>query len=212
VLNDKPNAKGEYTIFHSRRGGEETVHISRMVLYNPWSDQHLDTADGSMVAGYDIRRKDDVKQSDSAEPGDSEFRSGDDVHLKEFVIIAINPDNVHRVPFMVCKLYELGPLEEAVETDGVRYRSVKGRIYGNTNSDPTKIYRPGWIDKDNRPYFKAKPLHPSHQPYTTEVSHGDVSTYSVILAGFNLDYTTEKLPSNVLTALRQCPWIDWKEE
>jgi hypothetical protein len=32
-----------------------------------------------------------------------------------------------------------------------------------------------------------------------------------VLAGFDLDCTTEKLPAKVLAALKKCPWINWKE-
>jgi exodeoxyribonuclease III len=206
VVDGKANSKGEIKVFHSRRGSQEDIHKSRLVLYNPWSDQLLDTADGSMVPGYDIRSRAQQQQAPSEEV-DSKFayREGDDVKCGEFIIIAVDCDAVHKKPFLIAKIYELGHAdgEDAVTADGITYRSVKARIYGNTNDDPTKVHRPGWVDKSNRPYFRVKPEHPSHVPYTTVISHGDVTTYSVILAGFEIDEASEKIPSRVLEALEE---------
>ena len=80
VVDGKANSKGEIKVFHSRRGSQEDIHKSRLVLYNPWSDQLLDTADGSMVPGYDIRSRAQQQQAPSEEV-DSKFAysEGDDV-------------------------------------------------------------------------------------------------------------------------------------
>lgn len=205
-LEGKANSKGEIKVLHSRRGWQVDMQKSRLVLYNPWSYQLLDTADDSMVPGYDIRSRAQQQQAPSEEV-DSKFayREGDDVKCGEFIIIAVDCDAVHKKPFLIAKIYELGHAdgEDAVTADGITYRSVKARIYGNTNDDPTKVHRPGWVDKSNRPYFRVKPEHPSHVPYTTVISHGDITTYSVILAGFEIDEASEKIPSRVLEALEE---------
>ena len=44
---------------------------------------------------------------------------------------------------------------------------------------------------------------PTHVPYTTVISHGEICTYNVILAGFKLDETSEKIPSRIIEALRK---------
>ena len=92
------------------------------------------------------------------------------------------------------------------------FRPLVGQIYGNFNSSMHGVFRPGWVDpKDNRPYFRAKPSHPSHPKYTTTVSHGDITTYSIVLADFDLN-TADKLPGSVITALKESEWVQWEEE
>ena len=212
VTSDTRTSKGEMKVLHSRRGREEDVHISRLVLYNPWSDQFLDTADGSLVPGHDIRNN-RREEKEEAEESKMEYRWGDEVELGEFVIIQIAADDFHKVPFLIAKVYELGRLEDVGEEsihEGVKYRSLKARIYGNTKGDPANVIKPGWVDKNSRHYFSSKPTHYTHTPYTTVISHGPMSTYNIILAGFEKSETSEKIPGSVLETLRSYDFLDWE--
>ena len=208
------NEKGEWRIWHSRRGEAISVHVSRLVLYNPWSEEVLDTAEGSMVPGHDIRNG-ALRRDPHALEGEEqkvEFRDGDDVHVGELVAITVEKDEVHKIPIMIVKLSDLSE-ERTRCADSKEYRHLEGHIYGNTRSDIQGVFRPGWVDpKDNRPYFSVKPNHYTHPKYTSSVSHGAGSllTYSIVLAGFEFN-TADKLPNDVVTALKASPWVDWGE-
>ena len=91
----------------------------------------------------------------------------------------------------------------------MKYRDLEARIFDNTKGDPANIIKPGWVDKNNRPYFSSKPTHHTHVPYTTAISHGPITTYSVILAGFDKSETYEKIPAAVLETLRTYSFLDW---
>jgi hypothetical protein len=215
VVGSKANDKGEWEILHGRRGQKEWVHVTRMVLYNPWSEEILNTAEGSLVPGHDIRNG--AIQGDPYGPAQEEqpkvYRLGDDVHVGELVAVCINPDNVNKQPFMIVKLLELHEHLRARHAGSAEtYRPLVGHIYGNSSSIIHGVFRPGWVDPtDNRPYFRTKPSHQSHPPYTTTVSHGDVTTWSVILADFQLN-TADKLPANVVAALKDSEYLSWEED
>ena len=130
-------------------------------------------------------------------------------------IIQIEKDEIHKVPFLIAKVCWLGRLEDVVDEDihaGVKYRALEARIFGNTKGDPANIIKPGWVDKNNRPYFSSKPTHHTHVPYTTAISHGPITTYSVIilLAGFDKSEASEKIPGAVLETLRAYDFLDWE--
>ena len=212
VVGTKSNEKGEWRIMHSRRGEAISAHVSRLVLYNPWSEEVLDTAEGSMVPGNDVRNGALRGGSHALEEAKQavEFRDGDDVQVGELVAITVEKDEVHKVPVMIVKLSDLSEDRIRCE-DSDEYRYLEGHIYGNTRSDIQGVFRPGWVDpKDNRPYFSVKPNHYTHPKYTTTVSHGvrSIVTYNIVLAGFEFT-TADRLPNNVVTALKESAWIEW---
>ena len=215
VIGPTANNKGEWQIMHWRRGSPEWVHATRMVLYNPWSEDLLNTAEGSLVPGHDIRngavQGEPYAQALVEQP--KVYRLGDDVRVGELVALAVDRDDNHKQPVMIVRLLELHAHDRR-SYDGYTetFRPLVGQIYGNFNSSMHGVFSPGWIDpKDNRPYFRAKPSHPSHPKYTTTVSHGDITTYSIVLADFDLN-TADKLPGSVITALKESEWVQWEEE
>ena len=81
---------------------------------------------------------------------------------------------------------------------------LKARIYGNTKNDKQAVHRPGWINKTKgKHYFAVRPDHYTHSTYTTDKiwKDGDLTTYNIVLAGFEIDKESEKLPIRVLEAL-----------
>lgn len=197
------NNKGEWKIAHSRRNEEVWVHMSRLVLYNPWSDDFLDTAEGSQVPGYDIR-------DPSSQPSGNlvqEIPDGDNVSVGDFAAVAVQIDEVHKIPVMIVKVTELG---RPFQKEGETYRLMDGQIYGNAGSNLQGVYRPGWVDNNNRPYFRLRKEHHSHKPFTARINQGAgaTSTFNIVAAQFELT-TGDKLPGAVISALRQSPHIGW---
>jgi hypothetical protein len=237
VVSGRQNSQGEVNIFHTRRGKKEMVHISRIVPYNPWSDDFPDTSEGCAIPGHGLRDQSrngqvvgDVVQQ-VVESGDSEFKSGaseyrngDNVQLGEMVIVSVigdgsddDPDS-DTPPFILGKICELGEKKDAIVYDEDKnnsYRTMNVRVWGNTKNKPTQVYRPGWISKGKgkgRAYFRAKEEHHTHQPYlSNDMPGAALSTYNVILAGFELS-SLDKLPIKVLEALERCEWIDWQRQ
>ena len=200
ILKDKCNNKGEYLVYHTRREQEEWIHKRRLVTYNPWSDDLLDTAEGSMVTGDDVRQW-DTGESDPAEEKVVSYRDGDDVGIGEFILIYSNNDKSQDAPFILAKVEELGSYDDpAVKIDkGVKYRPMVARIYGNRNSSLRGVFRPGWYSpRDDKHYFAAKPVHYTHPRYKSDRHfEGGLTTYNVILAGFKLD-ENDRIPIRVI--------------
>jgi hypothetical protein len=209
------NQKNEVKVFNMRRGLSLDVHVSRVIPYNPWSDDFPDTAQGSLVPGHGIRRQGDAQESVAlshvaAESGDSEFRNGDNVKFQEFVVAGIE-DPCRKTPFVVGTICDLGT-KKTKASDNKWYRPVNIRIWGNHNDNPLNVYRPGWLDKKGIPYFKKNREHHSHRPYTTNDMNGaNISTYVIILAGFELS-NSDKIPMNVLKFLHSSEWTEWEFE
>ena len=191
-----------------RRGKDEWVHKSRMVKYNPWSDDLLDTAKGSIIKGHDIRQQQQEKEKERTE--ETHRRLGDEAKLGELVAIANNPDKEHKLPYVIIKITKLGLKKDAIkENDQQDYRQLEGLIYGNTTCNPKGVYRRGWIDKRNRHYFARHPEHRSHKPYTTKEYFGnELTTYSVILAGVELS-TSEKMVRKDIEYLKTSKYANW---
>ena len=132
IESGRVNAKNEIRVFNMRKGLSEWVSISRIVPYNPWSDDFLDTAEGSAVPGHDLRQQ---KSQDAAaevlagvdESGDSEFRNGDEIRMKEFVVVSVEAEDT---PFLVGTVCELGTKQDAVRyDDGQSYRTLNIRVW-----------------------------------------------------------------------------------
>ena len=206
IVSDSSNGKGEWKIVHSRRNDEEWVHVSRLVRYNPWSDDFLNTAEGSQVPGHDIRAP-SGRAADDEEP---ELPCGDDVSIGDFAVIVVNKDELHKIPLMIVKVTELG---EHFKYNNEMYRLLDGQIWGNAKSNLRGVYRPCWLDNDKRPYFRHKKEHHSHVPLTASINQGAgaVSTYNVAAAQFKLN-SSDKLPRTVISALERSPYIDWSGE
>jgi hypothetical protein len=212
ITGNNINKKGEWEVLHTRRDKKEPIHVSRMVMYNPWSDAILDTAQGSLVPGDDIRNPKDLKTHTEMKDTEKVYRNGDDVSLREFVIVANGCDKDNPLPFTVVKITELGTVREADVIDRVRYRKMNGRVFGNSGHNPKGIHRNGWIDKKKRFYFKAKAQHSSHKPLMLDTlfKNGGVSTFNIVLAGFDIN-KDETLDQDILTKVRENPWVDWEQ-
>ena len=178
------------------------------MLYNPWSDDILDTAKGSLVPGHMDGKKEKDKGPDQEEKL-SPYRMGDEVQLGDLVAIGINTDEIMKLPFIIVRISELGPKEKAMMVEGVRYRSLKGRIFGNTTCNRDGVYRNGWLQKNqNKHYFTKHALHKSHEPFMLSNYLKDVTTYNVVLAGFNFN-DKGSLGRTVLATLEESPYITW---
>ena len=208
IVNNTENDKGEWTVYHMRRKKEELIHKSRIVLYNPWSDDILDTARGSMVPGHDIRSSEESSMTDRI--NERKYRNGDDVKIGELIAVAYECDRHMKLPFLIARITELGSYKDAKIIEGKSYRSLEGRLYGNSTCNPHGVFRPGWVDsKDNKHYFQAKPSHRSHRALALkDFVDSNKSTYNIILAGFELT-KNEKIDATTLRALRDNPYTPW---
>jgi hypothetical protein len=140
------------------------------------------------------------------------YRMGDEVQLGDLVAIGINSDAIMKLPFLIVKVSELGPKDKAVMIDGVKYRSLKGRIFGNTTCNKSGIYRNGWLQRlQNKHYFTKHALHRSHEPFMLENYLQETTTYNVVLAGFDFN-DKGSLDRTVLEALERSPYITWGTE
>jgi hypothetical protein len=187
------NRKGELTISHARRGKEEKVHISRLVLYNPWSDDVLDTAKGSLIPGHDIRHN-DTGEHNREEIATVEFNDGDKIELNEMIAIYLSDEQ--GFPIIFAKITSLGDYRN----DG--YRPCDGTVYGNYSNNPRGVYRTGWFDpKDKKHYFAMSRKHSKHREFKLSDINTDegFSTFNNILSGFQF---TDSERLNVATLSR----------
>jgi len=210
ITGEVKNAKGEWMVYHTRRKKEENIHISRIVKYNPWSDDILDTAKGSMVPGHDIRQAEVIQEQDLQGIKEQHNRDGDNVYMKEFVAVATECDTETPLPFLIAKVTDLGPLATAEIHEGLKFRKLNGRVYGNAQHNPKGVLRHGWMDNNNKFYFKAKSLHNTHRPLMLSCLNNNWTTYRVVLAGFELN-ANETLSQNILDTLRASAYLSWGE-
>jgi len=194
VTNGTVNKKGELTISHTRRGKEEKVHISRVVLYNPWSDDILDTAEGSLIPGHDIRHNNSDEPIHEA-TDKQHFNDGDKVNIDDLITIYLDGEN--GFPIIIARLTSLG----TYGNNG--YRPCDGVIFGNYSNNPRGVYRTGWFDpKDKKHYFAMNRRHHSHRTFNLSdinTSSG-FSTFNNILSGFHLT-DSERLSAKTLSSI-----------
>ena len=69
-------------------------------------------------------------------------------------------------------------------------RDKKGLLvqwFGNAESNPLGAHRPGWVDpKDNKHYYRARPLSKRHSAYTNSTSNTTVTDEMIQISGFDL--------------------------
>ncbi len=205
ILNAEPNEKGEILVLHTRRKKNEYIHVSRLVKYSPWSDDILDTAQGSLVPGNDIRhnKQPHEQQEEKNNQEVSAHKDGDQVQFGDLAAILFEDED--KFPIVVIQVQQLGSLREGVTKDNNRYRMMDGVILGNASQNPEGVYRNGWIDpKDNKHYFKKNKLRTNHRPLMLSDlnTKEEFSTYYNIYSGFTLT-PGEKLDKQTLIRFSQ---------
>jgi hypothetical protein len=131
----------------------------------------------------------------------------------EFVVVSVARRTPRDLPYLVGKVYQLG--EARINQHGA-WRRLEMRIYGNFKSKLNGVFRPGWYDtNDKNWYFAVKPNKKNHIPLTSEILRAGstpLSTYNVIIAGFSISETTDKLPSAVVAAMLESVHFDWSRQ
>ena len=88
------------------------------------------------------------------------------------------------------------------------YRGMKGEYidfqwmgnYGN--GKPTGVFLPGWVDpKDNKEYYKAKRIHPTHHRFTGESTGTYITLTQVLMRGDKLIRESGKLTTDALSLI-----------
>ena len=182
-----------YVIHHNRRG-EVVANVTCLYPYTPYDDGCLPGPD-------------DAVQTDVAEPPTSssgnESSTDNVVYSKgDLVVVGLSdPD----LPWAVAKILSRDSPDSSSE--------FTIQWYGNIYDNFLGIQRPGWIDGKGVAYYKDKPQHPSHQPYTnfTDASgddgHTPITTKNLL---FKLRPAPNlKLDSTHLQKLHDNPAVLW---
>jgi hypothetical protein len=190
----KKNSSVTYTIRHDGRGREESINISRLTLYNPWDEEHMDRM-----------MKENSKATAVQSPGNREPtkpHSAIDEHGAVGDYIAIRMTNV-ALPFEIAKVTK------------VRGDKLDVHWLGNHRNNLRGTQRLGWIQnmvvdkkRTTKHYYRETHRHHSDQPYTNSTCKLVITQKHVIMAAFELT-TEEKIPAYVLHAIAADPDCSW---
>ena len=73
--------------------------------------------------------------------------------------------------------------------------------FGNAESNPLGAHRPGWVDpKDNKHYYRARPLSKRHSAYTNSTSRTTVTDEMIQISGFDLT-AADSIPAFILNLI-----------
>ena len=115
------------------------------------------------------------------------------------VALCVEPEEAENLPFAIGKVLRV---------------SDKGKLdihwYGSDNNNMLSTWTPGYIfEKENKRYYKPKPLHHSHPPYTNLASETVLYVSDVIGLPFQLDAEL-RIPNPVLRAAAAHPDVNFE--
>ena len=109
--------------------------------------------------------------------------------------------------------FPMKPSEECPRAFGagkvisIRNDQLNLQWYGNLHERHVSTYRPCWYQESQRKfYYKNKPLHHSHPPYTTDDTDTKVTRDSVVVHGFTIGHD-DKLSDACLRAIADHPKV-----
>ena len=160
---------------------EVTVHVNRLIPYHPYS---IDTPD---PAGdlYKSILSEGLDEED-AEKLASEAFNAMDLEVDQLVVVALEREKKDDLPYAIGRVLSIDPKTEHIVV----------QWYGNYYNDETKPMLPGWIHSDKRPYYKLKPLHYTHPPYTNMTDNNPLKLSNIAYAGIPLT-PSNLIPSNI---------------
>jgi hypothetical protein len=165
----------------------ENVHTNRLIPYHPFSDDIPDPA------GSYYRR---VLEEGIGEDMNMEEAYPTDIVLKDqLVIIPMEVNEYNKLPFSVGRVIEMD------EEDHITVQ-----WYGNVSENIRRPFLPAWIDNDRRHYYRTKPQHITHKPWTNLINNTPLNKYNVAYAGINLNQDST-IPVHILSLLKQHPLI-----
>ena len=176
------------------KGVKQKVHVNRMLRFQPWSNDDLDTApmQGTYVSPpmYDEFRS---KEGDNGEEGLLEVEVGD---------MVIVPNDVDDEP--------------AFDLAKIMTKSKNGDLklhwYGTNGSTVFGTYHPGWTNTvGKKPYYDETRHKKSDKPFTnlSVSSKCPITAWNIVFAGFSL-LPNGRLPRTLLESISNSEWIQWE--
>jgi hypothetical protein len=183
----KRNSSVTYTIKHHGRGRDESVNISRLVLYNPWDEQHMQRLTKELSDAP-------LSTHDSCNDAPEKGTVGD--------LVAVRMQN-SLLPFEIARILDMTGEKLHIQW------------YGNHNDNLNGTQRPGWLQRQmknkemtTKHYYRKTRRHHADQQYTDLTCNTTITQKHIIAAGFKLT-PEERIPAHIfemIAADKTCTW------
>jgi transposase InsO family protein len=199
--------ESELHYFVKESGGKvRKLHVNRLRLYCPISDDLAPACGSSQFTRKPTPQRSgvvgDVTQPES---GDSH---PDNVipepaalpQVGDMVIVGCEPSDDESPPWAVAEVLER-------DTHG----AMVVRWYGNDRGRLVGAWRPGFYQPtDSRWYYRTRKDHPSHVPYTSGTTNTAIDDSHIVVFGFKLGLTTDKVPLGILKIISESEHVLWE--
>ena len=147
---------GERHCVIETEGGETTHNVNRLVKYHTW--EGMDTSA--------IRTREPAPPPREAPPKPGEI-----------VVFRTSYSDTHHC------LFGVGRVIQVIGPNDIHFQWLGNR----PAAEASKPFEPGWVDtRDNKGYYKSKPNHPSHPPWTNRDTCTEITTECIILRGADM--------------------------
>ena len=175
----------EYLIEIPHKGTTEhrRVNVNRMRLYRFWEDGRPSVTKDKPLTEFE---KNQHKQfCKKPKPG-------------QLAILAMEATEENPACFEVVKI-----LKKKENGD------LLVQWWGNKENNPLGCHRPSWVDpRDNKHYFRTKPILKKHVPYTNDISNTRVTEDMLHISGFKLT-EANSIPAIILKFIHMDENYDW---
>ena len=170
------------------------MNVNRLL---PADDNNLDFGEPLGWLNPDITGFERDDALDNSEP--QEGRKPGEIFEGDMVALRVEPDEAEKLPFAIGKVLRV---------------SDEGKLdihwYGSDSNNMLSVWAPGFIfQRENKRYYKPKPLHPSHPPYTNTSSETVLYVSDVIGTPFQLDAEL-RIPTSILRAAAAHPDVTFE--
>ena len=170
------------------------MNVNRLL---PANDNNLDLGE---PLGWLNPDRTGFEQDDALDGGDPiTDRDPGAIFEGDMVALCVEPDLAEKLPFAIGKVLRVSDK-----------KVLDIHWYGSNNNSMLSTWAPGYILKsENKRYYKPKPLHHTHLPYTNMVSETVLNVSDVIGLPFQLDAEL-RIPSAVLRAAAAHPDVKFE--
>jgi hypothetical protein len=194
VVRRCPNNNNLYYVKNPSSSKIIKMNVNRLL---PADDNNLDLGEPLGWLNPDITGFERDDALDNSEP--QEGREPGEIFEGDMVALRVEPDEAEKLPFAIGKVLRV---------------SDEGKLdihwYGSDSNNMLSVWAPGFIfQRENKRYYKPKPLHPSHPPYTNTSSETVLYVSDVIGTPFQLDAEL-RIPTSILRAAAAHPDVTFE--
>ena len=170
------------------------INVNRLVLANN------DNSDLGEPLGWMNPDRTGFEQDDTLDDSNVvDDRKMGEVFEGDMVALCVEPDPIEKLPFSIGKILR-------VSDTGV----LDVHWFGSNNNSMLSTWAPGYVQKnENKRYYRQKPLHHSHPPYTNSLSETVLTVRDIIGSPFQLNPEL-RIPSFVLRAAAAHPEVKFE--